>query len=240
MDNFPRSIVFHGEHAAKFNFGLADEEEEEEGVPCVLCRTQTLSIDVADQPFEVETGRIVCPLSNPRRCRIFRADCVRLLGVFTVRGLIRWEDGIRSMTKGDHGKFGSMCDPTALLDLVPSEGLLKRPSMDYNEYTYCYGGGRGGWYSSLAAAGSSCVVFQRTEPVRAVGRTCRIFSSPARHSRQFLSTIDPTRKNAGRIFLVTAIPRRNYTRRSIFGTIGGRPLSNDHSDRARETSFYLA
>ncbi|KAF7409473.1 hypothetical protein HZH68_003854 [Vespula germanica] len=36
-----------------------------------------------------------------------------------------------------------MCDPTALLDLVPSEGLLKRPSMDYNEYTYCYGGGRG-------------------------------------------------------------------------------------------------
>ncbi|KAL6256890.1 hypothetical protein P5V15_011825 [Pogonomyrmex californicus] len=35
-----------------------------------------------------------------------------------------------------------MCDPTALLDLVPGEGLLKRPSMDYNEYTYCYGGGR--------------------------------------------------------------------------------------------------
>lgn len=61
------------------------------------------------------------------------------------------------MTKGDHGKFGSMCDPTALLDLVPSEGLLKRPSMDYNEYTYCYGGGRGGWYSSLAAAGSLLV-----------------------------------------------------------------------------------
>lgn len=39
-----------------------------------------------------------------------------------------------------------MCDPTALLDLVPGEGLLKRPSMDYNEYTYCYGGGRGGWH----------------------------------------------------------------------------------------------
>jgi len=37
-----------------------------------------------------------------------------------------------------------MCDPTVLLDLVPGEGLLKRPSMDYNEYTYCYG--RGGWY----------------------------------------------------------------------------------------------
>lgn len=36
-----------------------------------------------------------------------------------------------------------MCDPTALLDLVPDEGLLKRPCMDYNEYTYCYGGGRG-------------------------------------------------------------------------------------------------
>lgn len=50
-----------------------------------------------------------------------------------------------------------MCDPTALLDLVPSKGLLKRPSMDYNEYTYCYGAGRGGWYSSLA---SSCVGFR--------------------------------------------------------------------------------
>lgn len=24
--------------------------------------------------------------------------------------------------------------------------------MDYNEYTYCYGGGRGGWYSSLASS----------------------------------------------------------------------------------------
>ncbi|KAI4504605.1 hypothetical protein M0802_000155 [Mischocyttarus mexicanus] len=46
-----------------------------------------------------------------------------------------------------------MCDPTALLDLVPSEGLLKRPSMDYNEYTYCYGGGRGGWYGLLLAKG---------------------------------------------------------------------------------------
>lgn len=48
----------------------------------------------------------------------------------------------------DKGKctFSSMCDPTALLDLVPGEGLLKRPSMDYNEYTYCYGGGRGGWH----------------------------------------------------------------------------------------------
>jgi len=42
--------------------------------------------------------------------------------------------------------LSSMCDPTALLDLVPGEGLLKRPSMDYNEYTYCYGGGRGGWH----------------------------------------------------------------------------------------------
>ncbi|KAL7287028.1 hypothetical protein TKK_0018773 [Trichogramma kaykai] len=31
-----------------------------------------------------------------------------------------------------------------LLDLVPpGEALLKRPSMDYNEYTYCYGAGRG-------------------------------------------------------------------------------------------------
>ncbi|CAB0034677.1 unnamed protein product [Trichogramma brassicae] len=30
-----------------------------------------------------------------------------------------------------------------LLDLVPpGEALLKRPSMDYNEYTYCYGAGR--------------------------------------------------------------------------------------------------
>ena len=37
-----------------------------------------------------------------------------------------------------------MCDSTVdLADLVPGEGLLKRPSMDYNEYTYCYGGGRG-------------------------------------------------------------------------------------------------
>lgn len=31
-----------------------------------------------------------------------------------------------------------------LLDLIqPGEALLKRPSMDYNEYTYCYGGVRG-------------------------------------------------------------------------------------------------
>lgn len=43
-----------------------------------------------------------------------------------------------------------MCDPTALLDLVPGEGLLKRPSMDYNEYTYCYGAHRGsGDFSSF-------------------------------------------------------------------------------------------
>lgn len=41
-----------------------------------------------------------------------------------------------------------MCDPTALLDLVPDEALLKRPCMDYNEYTYCYGAGRGQFYKS--------------------------------------------------------------------------------------------
>lgn len=32
-----------------------------------------------------------------------------------------------------------MCDPTALLDLVPDEQLIKRSCIDYNEYTYCYG-----------------------------------------------------------------------------------------------------
>lgn len=40
-------------------------------------------------------------------------------------------------------RVGDMCDPTALLDLVPDEGLLKRPCMDYNEYSYCHTGGRG-------------------------------------------------------------------------------------------------
>lgn len=33
-----------------------------------------------------------------------------------------------------------MCDPTEFLDLVSGDGLSKRPNMDYNEYTYCYGG----------------------------------------------------------------------------------------------------
>ncbi|XP_011298913.1 teneurin-m [Fopius arisanus] len=46
-----------------------------------------------------------------------------------------------------------MCDPTALLDLVPDEGLLKRPCMDYNEYTYCYGGGRGCLLDNTAPRG---------------------------------------------------------------------------------------
>ncbi|XP_053597810.1 teneurin-m isoform X3 [Microplitis demolitor] len=32
-----------------------------------------------------------------------------------------------------------MCDPTALLDLVPDEELIKRSCIDYNEYTYCHG-----------------------------------------------------------------------------------------------------
>ena len=82
----------------------------------------------------------------------------------------RWRKGIKVRV--------SMCDPTALLDLVPSEGLLKRPSMDYNEYTYCYGGGRGGWYfSSLLFSSSSSCSHRSFSPLGTsrCGRTCGIF-----------------------------------------------------------------
>lgn len=65
-----------------------------------------------------------------------------------------------------------MCDPTALLDLVPGEGLLKRPSMDYNEYTYCYGGGRGGWHFFPRC---STTVRGHREPARARRGTNVIF-----------------------------------------------------------------
>lgn len=108
-----------------------------------------------------------------------------------------------------------MCDPTALLDLVPSEGLLKRPSMDYNEYTYCYGGGRGGWYSSLAfcpaSPGPRVVLLRGRKPVRAVARTCRIFY-PARLPRRFLSDrgFDPPGMRA--TFMFRTIPRAETCR----------------------------
>lgn len=112
-----------------------------------------------------------------------------------------------------------MCDPTALLDLVPSEGLLKRPSMDYNEYTYCYGGGRGGWYSSLAfcpaSPGPRVVLLRGRKPVRAVARTCRIFY-PARLPRRFLSDrgFDPPGMRATFMFRTIDRGLDEYIRRA--------------------------
>ena len=79
--------------------------------------------------------------------------------------------------------LSSMCDPTALLDLVPGEGLLKRPSMDYNEYTYCYGGGRGGWHFFPRC---STTVHGHREPAR----------GPPRNKRDFLSFASLDRRDS--------------------------------------------
>lgn len=114
--------------------------------------------------FEVQTGRIVYTKasirlsfspgardSGRRRVRVWSRRRDRLPS--STRSVDRDEVAVRRprlrfalVDDKEKWTFSSMCDPTALLDLVPGEGLLKRPSMDYNEYTYCYGGGRGGWH----------------------------------------------------------------------------------------------
>lgn len=122
-------------------------------------------------PFEVQTGRIVytkpniatwifaSSLSSCTTC----TTCVCVLCIFlwwsSVTRHPSWNTSIADLTAiirylYDRKKCtsASMCDPTALLDLVPGEGLLRRPSMDYNEYTYCYGGGRGGWHFFFPSA----------------------------------------------------------------------------------------
>ena len=145
-----------------------------ERVSCVLCRTWGTAIHrtchaVAADPFAA--GRIVrngatrkfhCCSSIGARISISRDEGAPYAGrpasdrpAAPVSGACRAEPRrIMSFRRWRRWikPFVSMCDPTALLDLVPSQGLLKRPSMDYNEYTYCYGGGRGGWYSSLASS----------------------------------------------------------------------------------------
>ncbi|CAL7949137.1 unnamed protein product [Xylocopa violacea] len=107
-----------------------------------------------------------------------------------------------------------MCDPTALLDLVPSEGLLKRPSMDYNEYTYCYGGGRGCLLDSSAPRGPPDVPPRNPTMSRINGRL------PASHAvsdHERDPDIQPSclvRATSGSFYNVPKIPKNEYNNKN--------------------------
>jgi len=155
-----------------------------------LCRTRTRAIHRRRGclPFEVQTGRIVYTEANIRHSLsvppgvsrdpddvcvvaiVYSAPSTRSVDCNEVAGR---RPRLRFALVDDKRTFSSMCDPTALLDLVPGEGLLKRPSMDYNEYTYCYGGGRGGWHFFPRC--STTVRGHQREPARARRGTNVIF-----------------------------------------------------------------
>ncbi|CAK9830532.1 Ten-m [Anthophora retusa] len=107
-----------------------------------------------------------------------------------------------------------MCDPTALLDLVPSEGLLKRPSMDYNEYTYCYGGGRGCLLDNSAPRGPPDVPPRNPTMSRVNGR---LPGSQAASDHERDSDLQPSclvRTSSGGFYSIPKIPKNEYNNKN--------------------------
>nr|XP_050846417.1 teneurin-m isoform X5 [Vespula vulgaris] len=107
-----------------------------------------------------------------------------------------------------------MCDPTALLDLVPSEGLLKRPSMDYNEYTYCYGGGRGCLLDNSAPRGPPDVPPRNPTMSRLNGR---LPGSHAASDHERDPDLEPSclvRTPSGNFYNIPKIPKNEYNNKN--------------------------
>ncbi|KAL0106849.1 hypothetical protein PUN28_015411 [Cardiocondyla obscurior] len=107
-----------------------------------------------------------------------------------------------------------MCDPTALLDLVPGEGLLKRPSMDYNEYTYCYGGGRGCLLDSSAPRGPPDVPPRNPAMSRLNGR---LPGSHAASDHERDPDLEPSclvRTPSGNFYNIPKIPKNEYSNKN--------------------------
>ncbi|XP_011495587.1 PREDICTED: teneurin-m [Ceratosolen solmsi marchali] len=106
--------------------------------------------------------------------------------------------------------------PTAvLLDLVPpGEGLLKRPSMDYNEYTYCYGGGRGCLLDSAAPRGPPDVPPRNPTMSRLNGR---LPGSHAASDHERDPDLEPSclvRTPSGNFYNIPKKPKNDYNNKN--------------------------
>ncbi|KOC67559.1 Teneurin-3 [Habropoda laboriosa] len=107
-----------------------------------------------------------------------------------------------------------MCDPTALLDLVPSEGLLKRPSMDYNEYTYCYGGGRGCLLDNSAPRGPPDVPPRNPTMSRVNGRLPGSHAASDHERDPDLQPSCLVRTSSGGFYSIPKIPKNEYNNKN--------------------------
>ncbi|OAD52325.1 Teneurin-3 [Eufriesea mexicana] len=107
-----------------------------------------------------------------------------------------------------------MCDPTALLDLVPSKGLLKRPSMDYNEYTYCYGGGRGCLLDNSAPRGPPDVPPRNPTMSRVNGRLPGSHAASDHERDPDLQPACLVRNSSGGFYSMPKIPKNEYNNKN--------------------------